>query len=61
MATEVAVGSRGEMSVSFMIKEILWRCDVRDDEDDDGPGIAGTPVRNRCQTSTNSFRTKYLP
>jgi len=38
------VGARGEMSVSFMIKEILWRCD-----DDEGSGTAGTSVRNRCQ------------
>ena len=50
-----AVGSRGGTSVSFMMKEILWRSEVADDEE--GPGAAGTPVRNRCQTSINPFRT----
>ena len=50
-----AVGSRGGTSVSFMMKEILWRSEVADDEE--GSGAAGTPVRNRCQTSTHSLRT----
>jgi len=50
-----AVGSRGGTSVSFMMKAILWRSDVTDDGE--GTGAAGTPVRNRCQTSTHSLRT----
>jgi len=51
----VAVGERGEISMSFMINEILWRSDVNDDGE--GPGTAGTPVRNRCKMSTHSLRT----
>jgi len=41
------VGARGEIFVSFMINEILWRWD-----DDEGTGAVGTPVENQCQVST---------
>jgi len=40
----VVVGARGETTISFMMKEIVCRCDVRDDEDEELVLAAGTSV-----------------
>lgn len=43
----VTAGASGEIFVSFIINEILWRCDVKIDGGGEGSGTAGVSVY-RC-------------